>query len=205
MKKILLGIITFFLCCSMAYAQGDYLSISVGSQILADSDFSFQEAGAGTITYDTGEQIAASYGYYLDDDMRVQFDASYRYNKIKNIDFPEYGITYDVEGSLRVMSMLASIYYDFTISPIVTPFIGVGLGLSIVESRISSNMDGLKGSDSDSVLSYHGTLGANFPINESFSLDVEYRYFKTEDPDMFEIFSGEYKSHNLNLALRYYF
>jgi len=59
----------------------------------------------------------------------------------------------------------------------------------------------LTSSVDDTVFAYQVGTGVSFAVNEKVSLDLNYRYFATSDPN-FEGIETEYSSHNVYAGIR---
>ncbi len=91
---------------------------------------------------------------------------------------------------------MGNIYYDFSTESGFYPFIGVGLGAAKVEADLDD-----AGSEDDTVFAYQIILGGSFTSSIGLSIDLQYRYFATDDPEFHEL-EAEYRTHNLMIGLR---
>ena len=62
----------------------------------------------------------------------------------------------------------------------------------------------LVGNEDDTVFAYQLAAGGSLTINKNLSVDLQYRYFATADPD-FDGLEAEYNTHNLIFGLRFTF
>ena len=87
-----------------------------------------------------------------------------------------------------------------------TPFIGGGFGFANVEYDIDSvaGIDVDSSKEDDNVMAYQIMLGGSFAATEQLSIDLQYRFFGTENPEI-DGTDIEYQSHNAMLGLRYSF
>ena len=70
-------------------------------------------------------------------------------------------------------------------------------------SDIEADID-LVGTEDDTVFAYQIAAGGSLAVNDRLSIDVQYRYFATEDPN-FDGLKAEYATHNLFFGLRFNF
>ncbi len=105
---------------------------------------------------------------------------------------------FTVEGDVTVLTFMANGYYDIDMgnSP-VTPYVGLGLGVSDAESEITAvGLGTFKESSTD--FSYQVILGGGFEVSPVIVLTAEYRFFGTVDSDPSTV-------HNFNLGGRFMF
>ena len=58
--------------------------------------------------------------------------------------------------------------------------------------------------DDDTVFAYQVGAGVAYSINKNMILDLKYRFFATEDPNLYGS-KAEFKSHNIYFGFRYTF
>ncbi len=107
-----------------------------------------------------------------------------------------------IEGSnadLDVESLLGNLWYDFSLSERLRPYIGAGLGQSTLEI----------GSYDDDVLTAQLGAGLYFHLTPRLVLDASYRYTEALDDPPSNVggvnVETEYSSHNVGLGLRFNF
>ena len=91
---------------------------------------------------------------------------------------------------------MGNAYYDFSTEGSFSPYIGAGLGYANVEADLDDF-----GDEDDNVFAYQFILGGSFASSETLSVDLQYRYFATDDPE-FDGLEAEYSTHNLMIGLR---
>jgi opacity protein-like surface antigen len=201
-----------------------YLSTNLGGVWVEDSDYSFSEYGYGpgyeySYTEDGDFSFEAGYGFTLaagndfGNGVRAEIEFGFRSNDLDDIDGSyqlydydfSYGTYYEegtfkgsTRGDVTATSFMANLFYDFLPAEAVTPFLGMGIGLANVD------VDTVVGSEEDTVLAYQLAAGFAFALNPNTTIDLQYRYFATDDPE-FQGVEAEYATHNLMIGLRFGF
>jgi opacity protein-like surface antigen len=196
MKNILVCFLTFVVTgfgVSTSFA-GTYISGNLGAVIVEDSDF---DAGplSGEFTFDTGFGFVAALGSSFQNGGRVEAELGYRKNDFDEVKFDGIGKA-DIDGDISALSGMGNAYYDFSTKGSFSPFIGAGLGFANIEV----DLDGASSED-DTVFAYQFILGGSFASSETLSVDLQYRYFATDDPE-FDGVDAEYSTHNFMIGLR---
>ena len=202
---------------------GPYFSGNIGAGWVEDSNFSESADGIsvdGDISFDTGYVLSAAYGFSFYDTerrsrrsrrntnnggVRAEIEISYRMNDMDELDatINDSGTVISgkigIDGDVTTKALMANVFYDFMTRGTISPFIGGGIGYANVEGDIDEF-----GDDDDNVFAYQGIAGVAFTLNQQMKLDVQYRYFTTDDPTL----GGEdfeYVSHNAMIGVRYNF
>ena len=197
MKKqfvVLLALTMFIgLGVSAAFAA-PYVSGNVGAVWLEDSDFGDE----AEISFDTGFGITAAIGNAYENGLRGEVEFGYRTSDMDEFDSDSGSGSID-DGDISTISLMVNGYYDFRPKETICPFIGAGIGYANVEGDIEE-----LGSEDDNVFAYQVAVGVAFAINPQTKIDVQYRYFDTDDGD-FDNLEVEYGTHNAMLGVRYSF
>ena len=197
MKKqfvVLLALTMFIgLGVSAAFAA-PYVSGNVGAVWLEDSDFGDE----AEISFDTGFGITAAIGNAYENGLRGEVEFGYRTSDMDEFD-SDLGSGSIDDGDISTISLMLNGYYDFRPKETICPFIGAGIGYANVEGDIDE-----LGSEDDNVFAYQVAVGVAFAINPQTKIDVQYRYFDTDDGD-FDNLEVEYGTHNAMLGVRYSF
>ncbi|GJL94350.1 MAG: membrane protein [Hyphococcus sp.] len=213
--------------------DGLYGAIGAGINYMKpDTDVSNDGAGgSGPIIfdsdsdYDHGVGIYAALGKHLGSGFRGEFEVAYRNNDIRHIapvaptfaGFPAGTIS----GDTSTYSFMLNVLYDFNnVSSAITPYIGAGIGLAVIDNDISGiNLPGnatspgaiAYGSDG-STGAIQGIAGVAIQLAEQLSLDLSYRYFVTDKKEYSGAINGvasniaaEYATHSLFAGLRWDF
>lgn len=183
-------------------ATGPYASVKGGLSVLADSDLSYSDGSTAKLSFDNGWGLDVALGYQWPM-FRVEGEVAYRSNDVD--EFSDSFGTVQINGDIKSWSGMANGYYDFSNTTTVTPYVGGGLGVA----RIDGSSDELGWDDNDTVFAYQFMAGVNFALTKQISLDVEYRYFGTQDPEFDDGLGGtveaEVIDHNVMVGVRILF
>jgi len=200
MKKqffVLLALTMFIgLGVSAAFAA-PYVSVNVGAVWLEDTDIEDDFGDEAEMSFDTGFGITAAIGNAYENGLRGEVEFGYRTSDIDEFD-SDFG-SRSINGDISTISLMVNGYYDFMPKETICPFIGAGIGYANVEGDIDE-----LGSEDDNVFAYQVAVGVAFAINPQTKIDVQYRYFDTDDSD-FDGLEAEYGTHNAMLGVRYSF
>ncbi len=136
--------------------------------------------------YDTGGEIAAAYGRYLNEFLVVEagIDAFATEQEIDG--FNNTAGRFEQDNVLGVVAFLVTLKGEFSLGP-VNVFGGIGGGVYSVslESDIdSSRLGSFDADDDDAVFGGHLVAGATLDITQRFFLGVEGLYRWTDDLDL---------------------
>lgn len=198
MKKAVLAAIFLLLATVLpAAAQGPYVGIAGGLNIVHDSDVDLPDDNP-EIEYDYGFGFNITAGMHF---APVRLELEFGYNNADVDEINSDNFVYEVDDAdVTVMSYMLNGYYDMAMaSAPVSPFFGVGLGF------LNGEFDGPGGEDDDTVFGYQLTAGITSHLNQYLDLDVYYRFQSTFDD--FEIEGGdvEYNASLVFAGLRYHF
>lgn len=226
MKKYLIAIVTLLafshpsLSTAASGKSGPYFSGFLGASIFKDitvssydpqSSISFSEK----FEFDPGIYIGGTGGYDFGF-VRLEGELSYRGAEIDSItgQTNNYSI-HDIDGSLGVFSAMVNGFYDFRNDSRFTPYLGGGIGIATV---YLSDVDGYvtRGNNTyyesiywesdDTVFAYHLGGGLDIALNNRFSIDAGYRYFKTDDAHFDSYYATasdiNIESHNVIVGLK---
>jgi OmpA-OmpF porin, OOP family len=101
---------------------------------------------------------------------RVEIEGIYRQNQI-NVGVPGTAINNQV-GQLGIM---ANLLYDFMPASVITPYIGAGAGLGLVDSNASLG---------STVFAYQGIIGLGWMVDTNFRVNLDGRYYGTSNPSV---------------------
>jgi len=209
MKKVI--VILFSLALLVGFtvstaSAGVYISGNLGAVFLSDADFYIDDFNMnGEFAFDNGAVATLAIGTSIGNAGRIEMELASRANDFDEIRYDDYG-TLDADGDVTTGSLMGNAYYDFKNESRLTPFIGGGLGFANVEYDIDSigGEDVYNAKDDDDVMAYQLMLGASFAATDHLNIDLQYRFFGTEDPE-FDDIDVEYQTHNVMLGLRYSF
>jgi len=188
-----------------------YVSLNVGTVWVNDSDYTYAEPyggdpnyrDEGELSFDTGFVLNAAFGYAYDNGFRAELEYGFRANDLDKADGTDYylGDPYSysesLSGDVITNSFMVNGFYDFAPRSPVSPFVGAGIGFANIEGDIDFQPD----TDDDNVFAYQFAAGVAFALNPKMKVDLQYRFFGTEDPDFYGL-EAEYLTHNLMIGLR---
>lgn len=119
------------------------------------------------------------------------------------------GATLDIGGDVTSLAGMANVYYDAPLGWAIRPYVGAGVGVARIDAELSLGALRLV-DETDTVLAWQVMAGLSYPATERVSLSVGYRYFATQDAELSETvggrtFDSEYRSHNVELGVRFSF
>jgi len=193
-----------------------YFSVNVGAVWVNDSDYSdsgtyydgYSYRDNGELAFDTGFGMTAALGNAYDNGFRAELELGFRANDIDNAEgtYSEYNRYGDkvyeekysghLDGDVMTSSVMFNCFYDWAPRAPVSPFIGAGIGFAYVEGDID-----YLGTEDDNVFAYQLATGLAFAVHQNVKIDVQYRFFGTEDPDFYSL-ETEYVTHSLLLGMR---
>lgn len=177
---------------------GPYLSVTGFLVGLTDADFRDESISSidRTLSSETGWGAAAAVGFGTTAGLRLELEGSWRQN-----DFDELrggGISVPIDGDVDALALMGNVAFEPVLAFPVRPYIGAGVG----GARLA--VDAEDTSDNDTVFAYQGMIGVSVGISGRGAVFGGYRYFATDDPEYGDVRS-EYRSHNLELGIRFGF
>jgi OmpA-OmpF porin, OOP family len=115
---------------------------------------------------------------------RVELEGIYR-NNTTNVGVPGTAINNQV-GQLGIM---ANLLYDFMPASVITPYIGAGAGLGLVDSTSSLG---------STVFAYQGIIGLGWMVDTNFRVNLDGRYYGTSNP---QINGNSWTNNNFSIML----
>ncbi|AXI43519.1 outer membrane protein [Sulfitobacter sp. SK011] len=85
----------------------------------------------------------------------------------------------DASGDLSATSLLVNAWYDFETNSSWRPYVGGGIGYTSVDAYVVSSQGPANFNDSDGGFSYQIGFGVTFPVGQSGTIDIGYRYRET--------------------------
>ncbi len=117
-----------------------------------------------------------------------------------------------VSGSVSSIDLAASVYYDIDTGTEITPYIGVGGGMSQVTVKVEQTVAPLVPDHDDSLwaLSFQAAAGIGYAVMEDLTVTLGYRLIGTLEGNFSEYDTSKRKTgmtlnHNVELGLRYSF
>ncbi len=228
MHKRILGLLSaaaFIGVAAGAQAAGGwYVSGGVGPAFLQDSSSTATDPSLGTADFDTefdpGFGVHGAVGHSWDG-FRLEGEVSYRKNDvdtltvtsttgaISSLNLDTLG-SFDADGDVSALGFMANAWYDFDTGSPWKPFIGGGVGTARISlNDISSSTISLA-DDEDQVFAYQAGAGIGYELTPTVIVSLGYRFFGTSDPEFTAVngtttFDGEYRSHNVEVGVRFLF
>ena len=225
MKACLIAITTLaiFSIPSLGAAEtarpGPYVSAFIGASMLDDTtvtnyDYLYGDVFRENVEFDTGVYTGFTGGYDFGF-VRLEGELSYRYNEVDTVTDQSGFKVMLPDTDIGAFATMFNVFFDLHNSTRVTPYLGGGIGFAVLS--LSNDYWGggsyYYSSDDysdDTVLAYQFGGGVDIALNRNMSLDVGYRYFKTDDAeidsDYLPITSNfEYESHNVMVGFKYKF
>ena len=115
---------------------------------------------------------------------RVELEGIYRQNQT-NVGIPGTALNNQV-GQLGIM---ANLLYDFMPASVITPYIGAGAGLGLVDSNSSLG---------STVFAYQGIIGLGWIVDTNFRVNLDGRYYGTSNPS---VNGAQWTNNNFSIML----
>lgn len=140
---------------------------------------------SGEIDLDNDFMVAGGVGFDYGENWRAEGELSYRTNEEDN----------SSGDSIDALALMLNGYYDFDLGNAWSPFVGLGIGVAQIEPD---------GGDDDTAFAYQGLLGLGYAVNERWSVDATYRYFRSDDLE-FGVNEVDYEHQAITIGARYKF
>ena len=131
-----------------------------------------------TTKFDTGFIVGGAVGVdnFLIENLRSELEVSYFRFKPKSYKGTTNGfVGANPKGHLSSVNILANLWYDVDLGMAVTPYLGGGAGIGLVNSKINI-INGSQWSGSDTGFAYQLGAGFKYDVSETLALDVGYRF-----------------------------
>jgi opacity protein-like surface antigen len=182
-------------------------------------------AGVGTEIGFLGGQIGVGYAIA---GFRPEISVGYRTASVDSITLKEAPAISDavlkglndqfakageqISGSVTSIDLAASVYYDIDTGTEITPYVGVGGGMSHVTVNVKQTVTALYPDHEDYLwaLSFQAAAGIGYAVMEDLTVTLGYRLIGTLEGNFSEYDKSMRKTgmtlnHNVELGLRYSF
>lgn len=201
-----------------ALARDDawYVGVEGGAMLVEDIDW---DVGATidstTVDHKAGYDVGGTVGYDLGA-VRLEAEVGYRAATVTGLrsttTFPAVtaaggtvfapGGTYDYAGGrTSALSFMVNALWDFGDDDGVQGFVGPGLGVARVKSRLALNTNGDGLNDSDTVVAWQAIAGIRAPISDNIDVSLKYRFFNAPGVELVDIagrqWYGRFRSHSI--------
>lgn len=188
--------------------QGWYVSGAGGVSFQDDSDATIGGV-TNSIQFKPGYVVDGSVGYGFENQLRPEFEISYRHGNVDKVTGAGAGSR---SGNENAIGLMGNLFYDFDLRTGLTPYLGVGVGGALVSADHAGQIvGGAELDDQQFEFAYQGIAGVSFELSERLDVTADYRYFSTLDPQFSTLTGGlrsddtTYHTHNFLLGLRYVF
>jgi opacity protein-like surface antigen len=165
---------------------GYYLAVSGGLVQIFDIDTDAPAlstlTGPGDMEFDYGGRGAVAVGKYLADNVRAEIEFAGSSTGADSYD-PNGAVSFGIDGSLRVYSLLAKLDYEMEIFSWWHPYIGVGIGGAVVDVHdIGPGGSSLDGTD----IVFAGAVegGSKFTLSDTVDLFTQTQLMILSDVDV---------------------
>jgi outer membrane protein OmpA-like peptidoglycan-associated protein len=170
-----------------------------------------------------GEIGGAAFGWRLAP-VRLEIDADWSHAGVSSIHYgndaglgavvgkPSFsGTTVPVSGSIQNVPVMLNGYFDLVNHTRFEPYVGVGVGFSTVRLHdiTANNAMRLINSSAKTTFAFQPIVGANLQVSDHVSVGLQYRYFRSLDPQFTDRaghrFTINNSAHNVLASLTYHF
>ena len=226
MKTFLIALVTFLIFSIPSFSAassgrpGPYFSGLLGASVVNDinasnNDFQYNNSFSEKVKFNPGVYVGGTGGYDFGF-VRLEGELSYKDAEIDAItsQTANYSI-HNVDGNIGVFSLMLNVFFDLHNSSRFTPYLGGGIGFATlyisdtygyVTKGNSTYYQPLYWASDDTVFAYQLGGGVDIALNSRFSLDVGYRYFKTDKAHFDSYYATtsimRFESHNAMVGFR---
>ncbi len=193
-----------------------YVGVEGGAMLVEDIDWDVGAAiDSTTVDHRAGYDVGGTVGYDLGV-VRLEAEVGYRTANVTGLRstttlpfvngagatvFAPAG-TYDYAGGrTSALSFMVNALWDFGDDDGVQGFVGPGLGVARVKSRLALNTNGDAVDDSDTVVAWQAIAGVRAPINDNIDVSLKYRFFNAPGAELVDAAGrnlyGRFRSHSI--------
>ena len=146
-------------------------------------------------------------GWGFGNGLRAELEFDYRYNGLDKVTTPIGSAS--LKGSEQKFGPMVNVLYDFTtLSPVVVPYLGVGVGYQWAAENVKIQVPGLiSGSarTTEGAFAYQGIAGVAMPIAAvpGLAATAEYRFMGLTGRNYDGLKVGNDFNHSILIGLRY--
>ncbi|MBQ7585136.1 MAG: porin family protein [Desulfovibrionaceae bacterium] len=188
MKKLLLTLMLVLAMTIPAFAgdTGIYAGFKVMDSIQSTGKVSTSGAASGfdcgSYSQNTlGGGIFLGYDFYKQGGTPIRAEVEYALRGTVDHDYDHKRANASLKYQYNMHTIFANLYYDFHNDSDFTPYVGGGLGLGIINSKVEANTP--RGSDSYNenltTFAYNLGVGCSYDFNDLVSADFGYRFVGT--------------------------
>ena len=146
------------------------------------------------LTVDDGLGLALTVGSDFGRSFRYEGEFAHRQNDVSEVEVG--GSTFPFNAEITGMSLMGNIYWDIRSEATVCPYLGFGLGMAKLEGQMETDPK-----EDDTVFAYQFILGTAFNVSEKVAIDLNLRYYGTDNPTFGDI-EAEYQTLDLFTGVR---
>ena len=150
---------------------GFYVDYEIGVRFL-----DLEEEPGISADIDAGVVNSLSVGYADGNGWRGELVSSFGRNNYKATATIDPTTSVTIDSSFDIYTGLVRGFYDFALSGEITPFIGLGVGYSKVESSARVAGTSITVVASDNYFTYSGIAGFRFAATDNFSIGARYGF-----------------------------
>ncbi|WP_026843284.1 outer membrane protein [Citrifermentans bremense] len=172
-----------------------FIGVTVPSETHAGGDFN------DTVNFDPGLNIGGTAGMDFGT-VRLEGEVSYKEGNVDTIYFnnsPPPNRFTNTDVSLNATAFMANMFIDLHNNGPITPYLGGGIGFAILS--LDDKFGDFYIPDEEVVLAYQAGGGLEVALNRQMSLDLGYRYFRTDEANFADT-KMRFESHNATVGLR---
>lgn len=117
------------------------------------------------------------------------------YSKYDFDEIVSSGVTTAAGGDATALRLMANLYYDMTILPLISPYVGLGLGVVNSDSEVIVSGTSFKSDDTDFAFQFMAGIGLE--LSDELIIEAGYRFFATTE------FDESVLAHDLVIGVRY--
>ena len=230
MRKIVKGlVVTSLVVSGGAYADNMYISVSggigkipsitsgAGFPLVSRSPvFSNADINSTSLDFKNSKNFNGAVGYQFGD-MRTEIAISSIGAKYKRFSQPNYYfiMTDYLSGKIKANSLFINGYYNFDFSEMLTPYLGVGVGISKIKNTlyhsgmydyingVYSPLPVFKANMGQTLPSYQLIAGTKLNLTGQLALTADYRFLGTIK--QMTASNAKLRNHSINIGLMFGF
>ena len=177
----------------VAEPAGWYVSLFGGVSWLDKVNTDYEYRGfEGTyhadIGTDTGFIVGGAIGTHVMDDLRVELEVAYSENDADKIHYSAAdgrSGNFDAAGNFEILTFMANLWYDVPLGEALTPYVGGGAGIAVVDADPGYAHDQFYNPVFDSsevAFAFQVGAGLKWHVSDNIALDVGYRLRGIDGP-----------------------
>lgn len=176
----------------------------VSQQLDSDSELN---GVTNQIEFNPGWGVLGNGGYAWGNGIRTEGEIAYRSSSVDSIDGT--GSAANDGGRFNNLSFMGNLLYDFNTGTRFTPYVGAGLGTSLVKADNVRTVNFQTLDSRRMEFAYQAIGGVSYWLDNNWSAGVDYRYFRTNEAkfktNLNSRAATDNASHNIVVGIRYTF